>query len=89
MKKIVVLGAGLVGKAIAIDLAKSFDVTTVDINHTNLEAFENHKNIKTILAIPLLKAITTTNEGSIPACGLCWPGIGFFLCMSTSLFIHG
>jgi len=34
MKKIVVLGAGLVGKAIAIDLAKTFDVTTVDINHS-------------------------------------------------------
>ncbi|MCK5029704.1 MAG: saccharopine dehydrogenase NADP-binding domain-containing protein [Bacteroidales bacterium] len=50
MKKIVVLGAGLVGKAIAIDLAKSFDVTTVDVNHSNLERFNNHKNIKTILS---------------------------------------
>ena len=32
MKKVVVLGAGLVGKAMAIDLAKSFDVTSVDVN---------------------------------------------------------
>jgi len=36
MKKIVVLGAGLVGKAMAIDLAKNFDVTSVDINESAL-----------------------------------------------------
>lgn len=35
-KKIVVLGAGLVGKAIAIDLSKTFDVTSVDINEDAL-----------------------------------------------------
>ena len=49
MKRIVVLGAGLVGKAIAVDLAKSFDVTTVDINHTSLEKLSNFTNIKTKL----------------------------------------
>ena len=49
MKRIVVLGAGLVGKAIAVDLAKSFDVTTVDINHTSLEKLSSFTNIKTIL----------------------------------------
>lgn len=37
-KKVVVLGAGLVGKTMAIDLAKSFDVTSVDINEQALEA---------------------------------------------------
>jgi len=31
-KKVVVLGAGLVGKAMAIDLAPDFEVTSVDIN---------------------------------------------------------
>ena len=36
MKKIVVLGAGLVGKAMAIDLSKKFDVTSVDINESAL-----------------------------------------------------
>lgn len=36
MKKIVVLGAGLVGKAMAIDLSKNFDVTSVDINQLPL-----------------------------------------------------
>lgn len=32
MKKVIVLGAGLVGKAMAIDLSKNFDVTSLDIN---------------------------------------------------------
>jgi saccharopine dehydrogenase-like NADP-dependent oxidoreductase len=36
MKKVVVLGAGLVGKAMAIDLSKNFDVTSVDINESAL-----------------------------------------------------
>ncbi|MEO5976376.1 MAG: saccharopine dehydrogenase C-terminal domain-containing protein [Chryseolinea sp.] len=37
MKKIAVLGAGLVGKTIAIDLAKKFDVTSADISSDALE----------------------------------------------------
>lgn len=37
-KKIIVLGAGLVGKAMALDLAKDFDVTSVDINEDALAA---------------------------------------------------
>jgi lysine 6-dehydrogenase len=36
MKKIAVLGAGLVGKAMAIDLAKNFEVTSIDINELAL-----------------------------------------------------
>lgn len=35
-KKIIVLGAGLVGKAIALDLAKNFDVTSADISEEAL-----------------------------------------------------
>jgi len=35
-KKVVVLGAGLVGKAIALDLAKNLDVTAVDIREESL-----------------------------------------------------
>ncbi len=37
MKKITVLGAGLVGSAIAIDLCKNFDVTAADMNKTQLD----------------------------------------------------
>lgn len=39
-KKIIVLGSGLVGKAIALDLAKSFDVTSVDVNEDALNALK-------------------------------------------------
>jgi lysine 6-dehydrogenase len=41
-KKIIVLGAGLVGKAMAIDLAKTFNVTAVDINEEALKEIEHH-----------------------------------------------
>jgi len=40
--KIAVLGAGLVGKAIAKDLSKNFEVTSVDINDEALEALEQY-----------------------------------------------
>jgi Saccharopine dehydrogenase and related proteins len=49
MKKIVVLGAGLVGKAMAIDLARYFDVTSVDINEAALAEVATHQ-IKTVKA---------------------------------------
>lgn len=45
-KKIIVLGAGLVGKAMAVDLAKSFDVTSLDINDEALQALQS-QGIKT------------------------------------------
>ncbi len=41
-KKIIVLGAGLVGKAMAIDLAKNFNVTSADINNDALNEVVNH-----------------------------------------------
>ncbi len=44
--KIAVLGAGLVGKTIALDLAKTFDVTSVDINEDALSALRE-KNVET------------------------------------------
>jgi len=36
MKKIIVLGSGMVGRVIALDLAGDFDVTAVDVNRDNL-----------------------------------------------------
>ena len=48
-KKILVLGAGLVGKAIAIDLAKDHTVTSVDIQDEALQQVSAH-GIKTINA---------------------------------------
>jgi lysine 6-dehydrogenase len=46
MKKIVVLGAGLVGKEMAIDLSKKFDVTSADVNDDALKQVGKH-GIKT------------------------------------------
>jgi lysine 6-dehydrogenase len=48
MKKIVVLGAGMVGSAMAIDLSYNYDVTSVDINTQSLKLLEKDYNIKTI-----------------------------------------
>jgi saccharopine dehydrogenase-like NADP-dependent oxidoreductase len=45
-KKIIVLGAGLVGHVMAKDLSKDFDVTAADINEDALKAVETH-GIKT------------------------------------------
>jgi len=46
MKKIIVLGAGLVGKTIAIDLSKSYDVTSIDQDSKALEALKSYPNLK-------------------------------------------
>ncbi|OFX46078.1 MAG: saccharopine dehydrogenase [Bacteroidetes bacterium GWA2_30_7] len=50
MKKIIVLGAGLVGNAIALDLAKNHDVTTIDINPEPLQKLSEGFGINTIVA---------------------------------------
>jgi saccharopine dehydrogenase-like NADP-dependent oxidoreductase len=47
MKKIIVLGAGLVGKAMAIDLSQQFDVMSADVNVEALNAIAS-KGIKTL-----------------------------------------
>lgn len=51
MKEITVLGAGLVGKAIAIDLSAYFNVTSADINEQALmDLHHNCASVKTIRA---------------------------------------
>ena len=47
--KIIVLGAGMVGRAIAFDLSNQHDVTSVDINKTNLDKVETY-GVKTLTA---------------------------------------
>ncbi|MBA2422353.1 MAG: saccharopine dehydrogenase NADP-binding domain-containing protein [Chitinophagales bacterium] len=47
MKKITVLGCGMVGRAIAVDLAKFYNVTSVDINKRNLDLLPFTANIET------------------------------------------
>ncbi len=43
MKKIIVLGSGLVGSVMAIDLAKKHEVTSVDISKKNLDKIHSEK----------------------------------------------
>lgn len=62
-KKIVILGAGLIGKAIAIDLAKKFEVTSVDINDDALQFLEL-RNIATVKAD--LKDLTNLRSILVP-----------------------
>jgi lysine 6-dehydrogenase len=56
-KKVIVLGAGLVGKAMAVDLAKNFEVTSADNSAAALEEVRKH-GVKTQLLdftdLPLL-----------------------------------
>lgn len=54
-KKIAVLGAGLVGRAIAIDLSNDFDVTSVDISNDALKTLKQFplKVVKADLSDPV------------------------------------
>ncbi len=49
MKKVVVLGAGLVGRTIALELSKDYGVTSVDANSNTLKNLSD-KKINTIVA---------------------------------------
>ncbi|MEP7165968.1 MAG: saccharopine dehydrogenase C-terminal domain-containing protein [Ferruginibacter sp.] len=43
--KIAILGSGMVGSAIAIDLSKKFDVTSFDINEKNFSSLQQYPSI--------------------------------------------
>ena len=48
MKKIIVLGAGLVGKAIAADLSKTFEATVSDLNVKALSQLKSECKVKVL-----------------------------------------
>ena len=50
MKKIIVLGAGMVGGAIAADLCSEFDVTAADINEERLNVLAASHHLKILMA---------------------------------------
>jgi saccharopine dehydrogenase-like NADP-dependent oxidoreductase len=50
MKKILVLGSGMVGRAIVTDLARNYVVKVMDINKENLSKLRNFQKVKTIRA---------------------------------------
>ncbi len=47
MKKIIILGAGMIGRAIAVDLSKKYKVTCVDIDRNALGLLTDRPNIRT------------------------------------------
>ncbi len=47
MKKIIILGAGMVGKAVAIDLSNEYKVKSVDIDQESLNYLSNNYEIET------------------------------------------
>lgn len=47
MKRVIVLGSGLVGKVMAADLSKDYDVTLADINKTALDQIALQINVRT------------------------------------------
>lgn len=47
MAKIIILGAGMVGRAMAIDLGKKHEVTSADISQDALNSLSGYKNIRT------------------------------------------
>jgi lysine 6-dehydrogenase len=50
MKKVTVLGAGMVGSAIAKDLAGPYEVTAVDNGRTRLDRLKSQSSLKTVKA---------------------------------------
>jgi len=62
MKKAIVLGAGLVGKAMAIDLSKKFEVTAVDINTEALAELKKYNVTVKQLDFANLSALSAAIE---------------------------
>ncbi|MDW8328671.1 MAG: saccharopine dehydrogenase C-terminal domain-containing protein [Candidatus Bipolaricaulota bacterium] len=60
MKKVIVLGAGMVGRAIALDLAQRYDVTAADIDEQKLAQLRADAPIRTVTA-DLSRAETIKN----------------------------
>ena len=57
MKKIVVLGCGLVGRVMAEDLSKSHNVTSVDISSKNLDKLQASNITKKSLDVSDVKVL--------------------------------
>ena len=79
MKNIIVLGAGMVGSAIAIDLSKKYNVSLTDFNQDALmKAYQKSSNLKTFLLDVTNKSILqkTIKDFDLVVCAV--PGfLGF------------
>jgi len=62
MSKIIVLGAGMVGSAIAIDMAKNHDVTLTDINADVLKKVQQKAETLSVLALDVTNKSALQNS---------------------------
>ena len=62
MSKIIVLGAGMVGSAIAIDMAKNHDVTLTDINADVLKKVQQKAGTLSVLALDVTNKSALQNS---------------------------
>lgn len=71
MKKAIILGCGLIGKTVALDLAKDFEVTVIDPNAEALESLKEHGEIKKVRGSANEKGLLAevANEADI-VCGM-------------------
>jgi len=58
MKKIIILGAGMVGKAMAIDLSKKYKVKSIDIDKESLDFLSHNYEIES-------EVVDVTNENAL------------------------
>ncbi len=85
--KIIILGAGQVGSSLAEHLSQDNDVTVIDINSDNLNALQEHLDIRTICGsasypnvlmsagaedADLLIAVTNSDEANMLACRIAY-----------------
>ena len=61
MKKIIVLGGGMVGSAMALDLAKHHLVTVADLSAETLEALEQKSSNLTTMALDVTNVSALSN----------------------------
>ncbi|HNJ59444.1 MAG TPA: saccharopine dehydrogenase NADP-binding domain-containing protein, partial [Chitinophagaceae bacterium] len=61
MTKILVVGAGMVGSAMALDLSKKYAVTVADINSTNLNKIQQKNNAIQIISLDVTDETALTN----------------------------
>lgn len=86
-KKIAVLGAGMVGRAIALDLEKNFTVSVFDVNEQNLDIVRHKSTSLVVRKLDLLKNLdsfeTIFSEYDILV--LAVPGFMGYRCLEAAI----
>lgn len=86
-KKVAVLGAGMVGKTIALDLRKDFDVCVFDISQSNLDQIKKRDFTIQVQQIDLLNNLDNFSETfrTFDILVLAVPGFMGFRCLKAAI----